>query len=242
MTTKRWRGGSAIRCFAPTVIAALLATAAFSQDLDSSADPARTTVPDRGFVLGKVYELDPEAYRLHEDRMRREGSREDASLDPDSLEYLIELGDVTVTAKQLASNQRFTSSFSDINGDYLIRNVPAGAFDFSLMHDALEYPVQQRLDLNVELAFVAELCFVIDRQNQVAWMVVAGERRTAEVPSWVPRTCRSVLTECLAMFAPTGETMPDGLLLLLAGSGAAATGIGVIPATQQSEASPLRTP
>ncbi|MCH7969626.1 MAG: hypothetical protein IH960_01120 [Chloroflexi bacterium] len=106
-----------------------------------------------------------------------------------------------------------------------------------MLHEGLEYPVRQRLDLNVQLSYVAELCFVVDREEQVAWMVSDGIRRSPEVPPWVPRECRSALSDCLAGLTGMDEELPDGLLLLLAGSGATATAIGIISA-DQVEASP----
>ena len=58
-----------------------------------------------------------------------------------------------------------------------------------------------------------------------------------DVPPWVPRECRSALSECLAGLAGMDEVLPDGLLLLLAGSGATAIAIGIVSA-DQVEASP----
>lgn len=195
-------------------------------------------VDNEGFVLGRVFEVDKAAYRAYIEDLRGQDIDLDESLDNlEPEEFLDRRPEVVVTARQLSSNQQFSSNFSDYAGEYAIREAPVGTFEFTLMHDGLEYPVQQRLDLNVQLSYVAELCFVVDPEEQVAWMVADGIRRSPEVPPWVPRECRSALSECLAGITGMDETLPDGLLLLLAGSGATATAIGIISA-DQVEASP----
>lgn len=197
----------------------------------------------KGFVVGKVYEVDKNAYRRYVEKMR--ASRADFDerhQELDAEEFLEERDDTTVTARQLASNQRFSSQVTGTSGDYIIRETPVGTFDFRLHHDGKDYPVQQHLDLNVELSYVAELCFVIDPEEQVAWMVTDGLRRTEDVPPWVPRHCVSALSACLAVLTDTDGRFPDGLLLLLAGGGAAATAIGILGPTDQIEASPVSPP
>lgn len=195
-------------------------------------------IDNRGFVLGRVYEVDKEAYRAYiEDRRRQDADFDESVASLDAEEFIDRRADFIVTARQLSSNQEFSSKFTDYDGEYAIRDAPVGTFEFTLLHDGLEYPVRQRLDLNVQLSYVAELCFVVDREEQVAWMVSDGIRRSPEVPPWVPRECRSALSECLAGFLGGDETLPDGLILLLAGSGATATAIGIISA-DQVEASP----
>jgi hypothetical protein len=109
------------------------------------------------------------------------------------------------------------------------------------MHDDVEYPVSQSLDLNVELSYVAELCFVVDRVEKRAWMIAEGRRRAPDAPPFVPERCQSRLGACLALLTEDEGGFPDGLLLLLAGSGAAATTIGII-STDQTEASPPNPP
>jgi hypothetical protein len=196
-----------------------------------------------GFMLGKVYEVDKEAYRRYVERMRASRPDFDEKLqDLDFEQFLEERDDTTVTARVLASNAKFASEQTSSSGDYTIRDTPVGTYDFSLLYEGREYPVQQHLDLNVELSYVAELCFVIDPEEQVAWMVTDGVRRAEEVPPWVPRQCVSSLTACLAMLIGADGGYPDGLLLLLAGGGAAAAAFGIISPTDQVEASPVRAP
>lgn len=195
-------------------------------------------VETRGFVLGRVYEVDKQAYRNYVEGLRsRDVDFDEAVAELDAEEFLGRKADVIVSARQLSSNQQFTSGFSSVDGEYAISQTPVGTFEFTLRYEGLEYPVQQRLDLNVELSYVAELCFVVDSEEQVAWMVADGNRRSAAVPPWVPRECRSALSECLAGIVGMNDSLPDGLLLLLAGGGATATAIGIISA-DQVEASP----
>lgn len=201
-----------------------------------AAQPAPATNQD-GFVLGKVYRVDKDKYREHIAALQAANPEFDPAVDPiDTTRFLEEIPDVSVTGRQLATNQRFTSNFTNLSGEYMIRESPVGTYEFTLLREGTEYPVEQRLDLNVELAYVAELCFVLDEEDHMAWMVSAGTRRTAEMPAWVPRQCRSALSECLAMITGDTEPFPDGLLLLLAGAGAASTAIGII-STEQLEAS-----
>ena len=193
-----------------------------------------------GFVLGRVYEVDKEKYRDYVDELRNSDIDLDeamGAIDPD--EFLDRRADTVVTARQLSSNQQFSSNFTGASGEYAIRESPVGTFEFTLFHEGTEYPVQQRLDLNVQLSYVAELCFVVDPEEGVAWMVADGSRRAADVPPWVPRECRSALSECLAGLTGIDDTLPDGLLLLLAGSGATATTIGIISADQIEASSPV---
>ena len=197
-------------------------------------------VDNLGFVLGRVYEVDKEAYRAYIEDARVQDIDFDESLaNLDAEEFLDRRADIIVTARQLSSNQQFSSRFTDVDGEYMIREAPVGTFEFTLLHEGLAYPVRQRLDLNVQLSYVAELCFVVDPEEQVAWMVADGIRRSPEIPPWVPRECRSALSECLAGLTGMDETLPDGLLLLLAGSGATATAIGIVSADQVEASPPL---
>ncbi|MGH9337590.1 MAG: hypothetical protein ACRD21_27895 [Vicinamibacteria bacterium] len=192
----------------------------------------------RGIILGRVYEIDKAKYQDYVARMeklKKEGKRD--LLDPD--EYLVDLPDVAVIARQLSTNSRFSSEFTNGDGAYMIKESPVGAFDFTLLHDQIEYPVSQRLDLNVQLSYIAELCFVVDRQEKKAWMISEGLRRDSDAPPFVPERCQSALSACLAMLTGSPDGFPEGLLLLLAGSGAAAATIGII-STDQREASPPR--
>ena len=181
-----------------------------------------------GFVIGRVYEIDKEDYREYIEAKRAQDSDFDEMVEElDAMEFVDEREEVTVTGRQLATNATFVSELSDEMGEYAIRETPVGTYEFTLRHEGVDYPVKQRLDLNVQLDYVAELCFVIDREEQVAWMAADDARRTSDVPPWVPRTCVSHLSACLALITGTDGTLPDGLLLLLAGSGATATAIGM---------------
>lgn len=199
--------------------------------------------PKFSFFLGTVYEVDKERYRDYVETLRRSNPNlNENALVLDAERFIDERDDVVVNARQLSSNQIFQSPSTGGSGEYMIRNAPPGTFDFVLRHDEVDYPVQQRLDVNVELSYVAELCFVIDREEGVAWMVSDGPRRTEEVPPWVPRECVSALSACLALLTDTEGRLPDGLLLLLAG-GAAAVGIGIgINSTEQVESSSVTRP
>jgi hypothetical protein len=199
--------------------------------------PAQTN-EIKGLMVGRVYEIDPAKYREYRARLEREGKdpEETELLDPD--EYLIGKRDVIVNARALSTNVQYTSDSTDDDGEYLIRDSAASAYAFTLTYEDVEYPVSQSLDLNVELSYVAELCFVLDLEQKRAWMVSAGKRRDPEAPPFVPERCRSRLGACLALLTGDEGGFPEGLLLLLAGSGAAATTIGII-STDQNEASPL---
>jgi hypothetical protein len=72
-----------------------------------------------------------------------------------------------------------------------------------LVHEEIEYSVSQNLDLNVELSYVAELCFVVDREQKQAWMLSEGMRRDPEAPPFVPERCQYSLSAYLAML--TGD-------------------------------------
>lgn len=199
--------------------------------------------PDNfSFVLGTVYEVDKERYRDYIEALRRSNpDLDESALVIDAEQFLDERERVVVTARQLTSNQEFRSERTGGSGEYTIRNAPPGTFDFTLSLEDVDYPVQQRLDVNVELSYVAELCFVIDREERVAWMVSDGPRRTDDVPAFVPRECVSALSACLAILTGTDGRLPDGLILFLAGGAAAALGIGIgVEPTDQIEASPVR--
>ena len=156
------------------------------------------------------------------------------TLDPD--DYLDRMEDAVVTARQMSTSNPYSSEFSDAGGEYMIQRAPTGTYAFEILHEGVTYPVSQRLDLNVELSYIAELCFVVDREEQKAWMISEGMRRDPEAPPFVPERCRSGLSGCLGLLFNQPDGFPNGLLLLLAGSGAAATTIGII-STQQDEAS-----
>jgi hypothetical protein len=195
-----------------------------------------------GLIVGRVYEINQQKYREYlaklEKKKKENKEVEKELLDPD--EYLEDLPDVSVVARQLSTNIRFPSEFTNADGEYTIKESPIGAFDFTLIHDGVEYPIRQHLDLNVELSYIAELCFVVDRQEKKAWMISEGLRRDSDAPPFVPERCRSSVSACLAML--TGDDgFPNGLLLLLAGSGAAAAAVGIL-STEQDEASPPRRP
>lgn len=188
---------------------------------------------EQGIVLGRVFEVDKEKYE-------RERARADAEDELRLEEYLEPRSDVAVIARLLESNQEFRSEETGGGGDYLISNLSPGVFEFKLRFEDRDYPVAQRLDAKVNLTFLAELCFVLDEEEQVAWMVAAGPRRSPDVPAWVPDECQSQLSACLGLITDE-EDFRKGLLLIFAGSGAAATGIG-IAATRDDPASPLERP
>ncbi len=221
------------------VLCLALCAAPMPISAQTEGDPAVPSGVIEGLIVGRIYEVNHkkyEEYRARMEKMKNEGKKE--LLDPD--EYLEDLPDASVIARQLSTNTRFSSEFSSRDGEYTIRESPIGAFDFSLMHDGFEYPIRQHLDLNVELSYIAELCFVVDRVEKKAWMISEGMRRDSDAPPFVPERCLSSVSACLAML--TGdEGFPNGLLLLLAGSGAAATTLGIL-GTEQTEASPPRRP
>ncbi len=72
----------------------------------------------------------------------------------------------------------------------MIRDSTAAAYTFTLVHEEVECSVSQNLDLNVELSYVAELCFVVDREQKQAWMISEGMRRDPEAPPFVPERCQ----------------------------------------------------
>jgi hypothetical protein len=204
--------------------------------------PTLAQDPDPGFIIGKVYEVDKGMYRKFIEKERQRlgkpaGAEIEIEIDPYS--FLIEKEEVIVNARQLEKNYSYDSNFSGDNGDYLITDTQPGVYTFTLDHLGEKYPVSQNLGVKVDMSYVAELCFVIDKEEKVAWMVAAGTRRAPDVPPFVPKQCQSALGACLAMIMGE-EVLPDGLLLLLAGSAAAATSVGVI-ATEQHEASSLVT-
>ena len=212
-----------------TVCAALLLWSQFP-----SLIFAQTEAPEPlGFILGKVFQVDKEKYR---DLLRKQGG-DPSQLDP--VDFLIPQARAVVTARQIETNNQYDSTFSDDAGDYILRDAPPGVFEFTLQVEGEPYPVAQRLGMKVDLSFVAELCFVIDREEKTAWMVAAGTRRAPEVPPWVPTECMSELGACLA--AVLGEEiLPDGLILLMAGSAAAATNIGIFSTEEREASSPKK--
>ena len=208
---------------------------------------------EEGIVLGRIFEIDKKKYQEEEDRAEAEGEDGNATTQSDVRddeqpnrrpkeyeEYLEPRSNVEVIARLLASNQEFRSEPTGGGGDYLIPNLSPGVFEFTLRFEDQDYPVAQRLDAKVNLTFLAELCFVLDKEEQVAWMVAAGPRRSPDIPTWVPEQCQSQLSACLGSITDE-EDFRKGLLLIFAGSGAAATGIG-IAATREDPASPLERP
>ena len=202
---------------------------------------------EAGVVLGRVFEIDKKRY-TEDVRDRTASGERDAPeasetgnvrpTDRRIEEYLEPRSHVEVIARQLETNQEFRSERTGGSGDYLISKLSPGVIEFKLRFEDREYPVAQRLDAKVNLAFLAELCFVIDKEEQAAWMVAAGPRRSPDVPDWVPEHCESQLSACLGSLTDE-EGLRKGLLLIFAGSGAAATGIG-IAATREKPASPLQ--
>ena len=210
----------------------------------TNGNEAETVAVDtlQGVMLGKVYELDHEKYQKYLESVRRAGR--DTSAPVQYLEweeYLNEVSDAVVNARQLESNQSFASAFSNGSGDYIIRPTPSGVFDFRLVLDEEEYDVEQRLDLNVDLNYIAELCFVVDRTDKRAWVVAGPDRRPSDSPAWLPWECESPIRGCLAMLVGDETVLPTGLLLLLAGSGATAGTLGIL-ATDEVEASTVVPP
>lgn len=231
--------------FLPPISFAQQATGSRSRSPASAPAPAEgnpgdvaQAPPNYGFVLGTVYQVDKKRYRAYLATFRKSDPDLDERLVKlDAKRFLDERAKVTVRGRQLASNESFSSDVSSSDGEYIIKRTPVGAYSFSLLYEGDEYPVKQRLDLNVELSYVAELCFVIDKEEKVAWMVSDGVRRSVDVPPWVPRECHSALSGCLGMLLDDDGGFPKGLLLLLAGGGATALGLGII-STEQVEASP----
>ncbi len=193
-----------------------------------------------GVIVGRVYEVDPakyEEYRRHLETREEDSDAEPELLDPD--EFLNRLPDAVVAARQISTNVGFDSEFSDPDGEYMIRETPVGAYRFTIAHEGIDYPVRQILDLNVELSYIAELCFVVDPETKVAWMVSEGMRRDPAVPPFVPERCQSALSGCLALLTGNPDGFPNGLLLLLAGSAAAAATLGIISLDQTEASSPV---
>lgn len=226
-----------------SALAGLLIPAMIGLPLPALAQGSQTPAAPQvqGIIVGKVYEIDKKKYEEYKAKMEKERAKPPEKrerLDPD--DYLVDLPDVSVLARQLATNASYRSDFTNRDGEYMIKESPVGAYDFTLLHQGIEYPVSQRLDLNVELSYIAELCFVVDREEKKAWMISEGLRRDPEAPPFVPERCRSALSACLAMLTGNQEGFPDGLILLLAGSGAAAAALGILNSTNQTEASPPR--
>ena len=191
-----------------------------------------------GVIVGRVYEFDETKYLEYRKNLelRQEDSDVERELvDPD--DYLVRLPDVVITARQISTNVGFDSTSSDGGGEYMIRETPIGAYAFTIVLEETEYPVRQILDLNVELSYIAELCFVVDREEKIAWMISHETRRDPKAPAFVPERCQSALSGCLALLTGNPDSFPNGLLLLLAGSGAAAAALGII-SLDQVEASP----
>ena len=191
-----------------------------------------------GVIVGRVYEIDETKYEEY--RKTLEARQEDSDVEPELVdpdEFLVRLPDVVVTARQISTNVGFDSTFSDEGGEYMIRETPVGAYGFTIVHEETQYPVRQILDLNVELSYIAELCFVVDRDEKIAWMISEGMRRDPEAPPFVPERCQSALSGCLALLTGNPDGFPNGLLLLLAGSGAAGASLGIV-SLGQDEASP----
>jgi hypothetical protein len=198
--------------------------------------------PERqGFLVGKVYELDVEKYEAYLDELRRENKDlNDPRNFTDWDDYLEERSEVQVTARQVEANLVFPSQDTNGTGDYVIRKTPTGTYQFTLTHDGVDHPVEGWLDLTVDLAYLAEVCFALDRDRGVAWMI-RPDRANENVPPWLPFECRSVLRACLAPLTTTDGKLPRGLLVLAGGSATAAA-LGLLGATDQVEASPPQEP
>ena len=203
-----------------------------------SPSNALAQTDETGYVVGRVFEVDKQKYLDYEQK------QEEASLDEQKVEkrvppeiFLKPRDDVIVLARQLENNTESGSGPSNSSGDYVVSGVSPGVFEFTLQYDGEDYPVAQRLGANVNLGFVAELCFVLDREEKIAWMISSGPHGSPEVPSWVPQQCQSPLGACL--IAITGnEVLPEGLMLLFAGSATTMGTVGVF-AGEHEEASPV---
>lgn len=75
---------------------------------------------------------------------------------------------VTVTAQRVTTNEFFKSVETSALGNYLISDVPAGIYAFSLDHQGTAYPVEGRFDIRAGMTFLFESCFVLDRDSQTA--------------------------------------------------------------------------
>jgi hypothetical protein len=194
-----------------------------------------------GVTVGRVYEIDRTKYEEYRERVearqQEDSDAESELVDPD--DYLVRFPEAVVTARQISTNVGFSSTDSDQDGEYMIREMPVGAYGFTIFHENKEYPVRQILDLNVELSYIAELCFVVDREKEIAWMISEGMRRDPEAPPFVPERCQSSLSGCLALLTGEPNGFPNGLLLLLAGSGATAATLGIISLDQNEASSPV---
>jgi hypothetical protein len=191
-------------------------------------------------VLGRVFEIDKKKYNdMEKGAQESQDSSEDAKKRPYSYhrQYLEPRSEVEVVARQLEKNLEFRSESTGGDGDYLVPNVSPGVLEFKLHYQGKDYPVAQRLGAKVNMPFVAELCFVLDEEDGIAWMVAAGTRRSPDAPRWVPEECQSRLGACLSMITDEDD-FREGLLLLFAGGGAAATGIG-IAVTNEDNVSPV---
>lgn len=225
-----------------SLLLVFVASGAWAQPNSSNGGNAANAVDDEGVMLGRVYRVDKQRYREimreieAQDRDPAEAFRE---IDPD--EYLYRLGSAIVEAGHVPTNKTFLSEISTADGDFLLGETPFGAFRFSVQHDERVFPVKETLDLNVELTYVAELCFIIDEEVGQAWIVSQATVRSPDTPLFVPSGCRSAIGECLAMLTGMERELPEGILLLLAGGGSMATTLGIVT-TDQLEASPLRQP
>ena len=77
---------------------------------------------------------------------------------------------VTVTAQRVTTNEFFKSVETSALGNYLISDVPAGIYAFSLDHQGTAYPVDGRFDIRAGMSFLFESCFVLDRSSQTAML------------------------------------------------------------------------
>ncbi len=77
---------------------------------------------------------------------------------------------VTVTAQRVTTNEFFKSVETSALGNYLISDVPAGIYAFSLDHQGTAYPVEGRFDIRAGMSFLFESCFVLDRSSQTAML------------------------------------------------------------------------
>ncbi len=136
---------------------------------------------EEGIVLGRIFEIDKKKYQQEEARADAEGDNGNATAPSDARddeqpnrrpqeyeEYLEPRSDVEVIARLLTSNQKFRSDQTGGGGDYLISSLSPGVFEFTLRFEDQDYPVAHRLDAMVNLTFLAELCFVLDKEEQFA--------------------------------------------------------------------------
>jgi hypothetical protein len=78
------------------------------------------------------------------------------------------LSDVRVKAHSITTNQLFTSDATDARGSYMIPDVPAGIYAFSIEYQGTDYTVSDRLDARAGMSFLLETCFQLDPSTKTA--------------------------------------------------------------------------